>query len=196
MSVARKAFSSDHPPKKLTSSGGAAVPRLSHTCSSENFSDSLHLETLGASAATGTLELPALALDERLLVGVGTETEVLDRLAGVLGATDEDDVGASRGAEGELVEGEALTAGLEDAGAGGGGEAQGADAELGALDEAGVIGDLGDGGHDLALELLVGGGPLVQKSDLGQGNGGPSGRLVLFRPRLKTLNLGEDELAC
>lgn len=172
------------------------MPRLSHTCSSENFSDSLHLETLGASAATGTLELPALALDERLLVGVGTETEVLDRLAGVLGATDEDDVGASRGAEGELVEGEALTAGLEDAGAGGGGEAQGADAELGALDEAGVIGDLGDGGHDLALELLVGGGPLVQKSDLGQGNGGPSGRLVLFRPRLKTLNLGEDELAC
>jgi hypothetical protein len=151
-----------------TSSGRATWPCLILLSSCSISSRCLHLETLGASATTGTLELAALGLDEGLLVGVGTEAEVLVGLTGALGATDEDDVGASRGAEGELVEGQALTAGSENAGTGGGGEAESADAELGALDHAGVVGDLGDGGHDLALVLLVGGGPLVERGDLGQ----------------------------
>lgn len=156
------------------------MPYLILFHSSDICSDSLHLETLGASAATGTLELAALALDVGLLVGVGTEAEVLDSLTGVLGATDEDDVGASGGTGGELVEGEALTAGLDDAGAGGGGEAQSADGELGNLEETRVVGDLGDGGDGLALELLVGGGPLGKKSDLGEGNRG-AWKLLVFR---------------
>jgi len=151
-----------------TSSGKATWPCSILLSSCSISSRCLHLETLGASATTGTLELATLGLDEGLLVGVGTKAEVLVGLTGVLGATDEDDVGTSRGAEGELVEGQALTTGGSDAGTSGGSEAEGADAELGALDHAGVVGDLGDGGHDLALVLLVGGGPLVQRSDLGQ----------------------------
>ena len=143
---------------------------LLSSCSSS--SRCLHLETLGASATTGTLELATLGLDEGLLVGVGTEAEMLVGLTGALGATDEDDVGASRGAEGELVEGQALTAGGENAGAGSGSEAESADAELGALGHASVVGDLGNGGHDLALVLLVGGRPLVKRGDLGEGNRG------------------------
>ena len=132
----------------------------------------LHLETLGASATTGTLELATLGLDEGLLVGVGTEAEVLVGLTGVLGATDKDDIGASGGTEGELVEGDALTAGADDAGTGGGSEAESADGELGALDHADVVGDLGNSGHDLALVLLVGGRPLVEGGDLGEGDRG------------------------
>lgn len=143
-----------------------------HNSSSGCFERCLHLETLGASATTGTLELATLGLDEGLLVGVGTEAEVLVGLTGSLGATDEDDVGASGGAEGELVEGQALTAGSSDAGTGGSGEAEGADGELGALDHAGVVGDLGNSGHDLTLVLLVGGGPLVEGGDLGEGDRG------------------------
>ena len=155
-----------------TSSGRATWPCLILLSSCSISSRCLHLETLGASATTGTLELATLGLDEGLLVGVGTEAEVLVGLTGALGATDEDDVGASRGAEGELVEGQALTAGGENAGAGSGSEAESADAELGALGHASVVGDLGNGGHDLALVLLVGGRPLVKRGDLGEGNRG------------------------
>jgi hypothetical protein len=98
---------------------------------------------------------------------------VLVGLTGSLGATDEDDVGASGGTEGELVEGDALTASGDDAGAGSGSEAESADGELGALDHANVVGDLGNSGHDLALVLLVGGGPLVEGGDLGEGDRSP-----------------------
>jgi hypothetical protein len=158
----------------------------------------LHLETLGASATTGTLELATLGLDEGLLVGVGTEAEVLVGLTGSLGATDEDHVGASGGAEGELVEGDALTAGGDNAGTGGGSEAEGADGELGALSHADVVGDLGNGGHDLALVLLVGGRPLVEGGDLGEGNGGPLRRKV-SRAQNAALPLaleGQGDLLC
>ena len=68
-----------------------------------------------------------------------------------LGAAEEDGVGPLGGAEGELVEGEALAAAGEDAGAGGGGESKGADRHLGALHEADVIGDLADDDGDLAV---------------------------------------------
>jgi hypothetical protein len=165
-------------PVKQTSSGEAAWSYLIHQSSAEFFERCLHLETLGASATTGTLELATLGLDEGLLVGVGTEAEVLVGLTGSLGAANEDHVRASWGAEGELVEGDALTAGGDDAGTGGGGEAEGADAELGALNHADVVGDLGNGGHDLALVLLVGGRPLVEGGDLGEGNRGPDLMLV------------------
>jgi hypothetical protein len=89
------------------------------------------------------------------LVGVRTETEVLDRLARVLGTTEKDDVGTGRRAEGELVEGEALTTSLLDASTGCGGEAESADADLGDLEETVVIGDGADDGADLALVGLA-----------------------------------------
>jgi len=110
-------------------------------------------------------------------VGVRAEAEVLHGLARVLRATEKDGVGASRGAEGELVESEALTAGLGDAGAGGGGEAEGADAHLRQLEEADIVGDAGDGGDGLALVGLGGGGLEDGTGDLGERD--PGGVLLV-----------------
>ena len=86
---------------------------------------------------------------------MGTETEVLDGLTGVLGPTEKDDVGASRSTESELVEGEALAASLGDSGTGSGGESESADGHLGDLVDAVVIGNGADNGADLALISLV-----------------------------------------
>lgn len=105
------------------------------------------------------------------------ETEVLHSLARVLRATEKDGVGASRGAEGELVEGEALTAGLGDAGAGGGGEAEGADGHLRDLEEADIVSHAGDSGDGLALVGLGGGGLEDGTGDLGKGD--PGGVLLV-----------------
>jgi hypothetical protein len=107
----------------------------------------LDLETTRPSATTGTLELAALALDVRLLVGVGAEAEVLDGLTAVLGSTEEECVGSSGEAGGDLVDGEGLTAGCEDASACRCGEAHRSDGELGELKETVVVGD----GADLIL---------------------------------------------
>lgn len=62
---------------------------------------------------------------------MGTETEVLDGLAGVLGATEEEGVGTGGGAEGDLIDGQSLTTGSDDASTGGRGEAEGSDGKLG-----------------------------------------------------------------
>jgi hypothetical protein len=110
-------------------------------------STSLDLETARPSATTGTLELAALALDVWLLVGVGTEAEVLDGLTRVLGSAEKDGVGTSGGAGGDLVDGEALTTSLLNARASRGGEAHSGDRELGQLKETVVVGD----GADLML---------------------------------------------
>jgi len=148
----------------------------------------LDLETTRPSATTSALEFAALALDVGLLVGVGAHAEVLDGLTGVLGSTEEEGVGASGGAGGNLVDGEALTAGLLNAGASRGGEAESRNGELGGLEETVVVGDGADlmsisdvprivyaqGSYNddgLALvclrRVLVGGG----RDDLGEGDG-------------------------
>lgn len=102
-------------------------------------------------------EIPACAY----LVRVGTEAEVLDGLTGVLGATEEQGVGASGGAEGKLVQGQALAASLGDPGTGGGGEAQSSDGQLGELEQAVVVSDGANDDDGLALvglaRVLVGG---------------------------------------
>lgn len=103
-----------------------------------------NLETPAPSASTSTLELPALRLDVRLLVLVRAETEVLEGLAGVLGAPEEEGVGASRSPEGELVESQGLTTGSEDPGAGSGGEAESGDSQLGDGELTVVVGDGAD----------------------------------------------------
>lgn len=75
---------------------------------------SLRLVATGLAAATGRLELAALGTHVRLDVRVGHAggTEVLYRLAAVLGAAQQHAVRAGRGAHGELVEGDDLTTGL------------------------------------------------------------------------------------
>lgn len=82
---------------------------------------------------------------------VRAETEVLDSLAGVLRATQEESVGTGRSAQGKLVQGEDLTTGLLDAGTGGSGEAQSGDRQLGDSQEAVVVGDGADDNNGLAL---------------------------------------------
>ena len=105
---------------------------------------------------------------------MGAEAEVLDCLTRVLGTTEEDDVRAGGRAESQLVECDALAAGLLDAGAGGGGEAQSADGHLGeGLGEAVVV---GDGAHDRAgLSLVCLRGVLIcgDGHDLRQAERGP-----------------------
>lgn len=93
---------------------------------------------------------------------------MLDSLTGVLGSTEEKNVGTSWGTEGELVKGDGLPTGLLDAGTSSGGELQRADAELGKLEETVVIGDGTDNGADLAIVDL--GGVLVggDGDDLGE----------------------------
>lgn len=96
----------------------------------------LDLETLGSSATTSLLELAALGHDLGLLVLVRTHAEVLDSLTGVLGTTEEDGVGTGGGAEGKLVESQALTASLGDSGTSSAGEAESGDGHLGNLEHA------------------------------------------------------------
>lgn len=68
-----------------------------------------------------------------------------------LGSTEEEGVGASRGTKGELIEGQALSAGLGDASAGAVGEAQGADLERLEAVKTVVVGDGTDKDNDLGL---------------------------------------------
>lgn len=147
------------------------TPATQRNRSTSSSSNRLDLETPGPSAATSALELAALGLDVGLLVGVGTEAEVLDGLTGVLGSTEEDGVGTSGETGGNLVDGKDLTTSLLDAGAGRGGEAQGSDGELGELKKAVVVGDGADNDDGLALVVLrvglVGGG----SDDLGERDG-------------------------
>ena len=110
-------------------------------------------------------------------MGVRAHAKVLDGLARVLRATEKDGVGASRGTESELVESEALTAGLDDASAGGGGEAESADGHLGDLEKADIVGHAGNGGNCLALVGLGGGGLEDSTGNLGEGD--PGGVLLV-----------------
>lgn len=103
---------------------------------------------------------------------VGAHTEVLGGLPGVPLATEQDGVGTSGRTERELVEGDSLTTGLEDALLRGLGEAEGSDGQLGDLDETDVIGD-GANNND-GLGLTVGGGSGLLE-DAGERNRGAVG---------------------
>jgi hypothetical protein len=85
---------------------------------------------------------------------VGAHAEVLDGLTGVLGATEQQGVAASGGTQSELVEGQGLTTSGDNAGTGGGGEAQSSDAQLGDLEETVVVGDGTNNDNGLALGTL------------------------------------------
>ena len=86
---------------------------------------------------------------------VGTHAEVLDGLARVLGATEQEGVGAGGLLEGQLVEGDDLAAGGGDAGAGGGGDAEGGDRDLGDGQETVVVSDGADNDDRLVLVAVL-----------------------------------------
>ena len=99
---------------------------------------------------------------------VGAHAEVLDGLPGVPLAPEQDGVGTSGRTERELVEGDSLTTGLEDALLGGLGEAEGSDGQLGDLEETDVVGDGANNNDGLGVTVGSVGGLL---EDAGEGNG-------------------------
>ena len=102
--------------------------------------------------------LPALRGGVGLLVLVGAHAEVLDGLARVALAAEEDGVRTSRSTHRELVEGQRLATSLQDALLGRRGEAQGSNRQLGDLKEADIVGDGSDDDDGLGLEVGRGGG--------------------------------------
>lgn len=81
-------------------------------------------------------------------LGTGGGAEVSQGFS-ALGASDQDGVLSLGGSQGQLVEGEALTTGGQDALSSGFGEAQGADLHLGEFEDTFVVQDLGDDHLDL-----------------------------------------------
>jgi hypothetical protein len=87
-----------------------------------NILHNLNLETSRSSASTSLLELASLGSDVRLdtivCVGVGDRrlvSEMADSLTGVLGAAEKHGVASLGRAKSELIESDALTAGLDNA---------------------------------------------------------------------------------
>lgn len=73
------------------------------------------------------------------------------------GSSHQETSGASGVLEGELIEGQDLTTGLDDSLSGGLGDLEGANGKLGDLEESDVVGDIGDGNNGsvvLALQVL------------------------------------------
>ena len=86
---------------------------------------------------------------------MGAHAEVLDGLPSVALAPEQDGVGTSGRTERELIEGQDLTASLEDALLGGLGEAESGDGQLRDLEQTDIIGD--GANNDNGLAVAVGG---------------------------------------
>ena len=93
---------------------------------------------------------------------------MLDRLTRVLGSTKQNDVGASRSAQRELIECQTFTASLLDARASSRSEAKGANRQLGDFIEAVVVCNRADDCPDLALMYLFARGVVSDGDDFGQ----------------------------
>lgn len=108
---------------------------------------------MALTTALSTLELTALGTDIRLNVALGasSDTKVLNGLTGVLLSAEEDTVGASGAALGELVKSQALTTSLDNAGTGSLGETKSSDLHLGDLNETLIISDGTDKDGDAVL---------------------------------------------
>lgn len=98
---------------------------------------------------------------------VGAHAEMLEGLTSVLGATKQEGVASGRSTQSELIQRQALTTGSNDAGTGGGSEAQGSDRDLGDLEETVIVGDGADDNDGLVG--LVATGDL--RLDAREGNG-------------------------
>jgi hypothetical protein len=97
--------------------------------------------------------LAALGESVGLLVLVGTHAEVLVGLTGSLDTAEQDSVGTGGGTDGELVEGNGLTASSDDALLGATSESEGGNGELGDLGQADVIGDSSNLDDDLGVTI-------------------------------------------
>ena len=84
---------------------------------------------------------------------VGAHAKVLDGLARVALATEEDGVRTSRSTHRELVKGQGLATSLEDALLGRGSEAQGGNRQFGDLEKTDIIGNGADGDDDLRVTV-------------------------------------------
>lgn len=131
-----------------------------------------------------------------LLVLVRTHAEMLDGLTGVPLAAEQDGVRPGGRAESELVEGQDLTAGLEDALLGRLGEPEGGDGELRNFQKTDIIRHGTDSDDDLGIAV---GRALGLLNDAREGKGGtvrlgeektveerlhmPSGKFLLESPR-------------
>lgn len=100
---------------------------------------------------------------------VGAKAEVPDGLAGVLGATEDQGVGASRGTQSQLIKGNSLATCRNDAGAGGSGKSQSGNRDLGEGQEAVVIGN-GTNDNDGPLLVLLDVGDNARQRDGGSVN--------------------------
>ena len=110
------------------------------------------------------------AFEPTYLVLVGAHAEVLDSLTCVLGATEQQSVASSGGAESKLVEGQCLTTGGDNASTGSGSESKSGNGDLGDFEKAVVVGNGADDNDDLTLLVL---GELAL--DTGEGDGGSVG---------------------
>ena len=116
---------------------------------------------------TGLFELAALGAHIGLDVAtwLARDAKVLHGLAGVLGSAQKHRVRALGGAGGQLIEGDGLTASLDDASTGRLGESQSSDRHLGHLEQAHVVRNRAD--KDSSLALLA----LQVLGDVGQRHG-------------------------
>lgn len=99
---------------------------------------------------------------------VRSKAEMLDGLSGVLRPSEEEGVGAGRGPHRELVEGQALASGGDDAGAGGCSESQRGDGELGDLEQSVVVRHGADYDNGFAQGLLACPATLGVRNDAGE----------------------------
>ena len=116
----------------------------------------LNLEASARSATTSSLELATLRAHVRLRLAAGStgSAEVLHSVTARAATMQQHGVRASRGAESQLVERQALASGLHDARAGSLREAQSAHLHRGNLDQAHVVRNGAHHHGDLAVSAL------------------------------------------
>lgn len=117
---------------------------------------SLHLLLVRSrgTATSGALKLAARGADVRLRGAVWhtrSKAKVADGLTGIAWSLEEDGVLAGGSTSSQLVEGDDLTSGLQDACSSALGDAEGGHRELRHLEKTGVIGDGADNDGDLIL---------------------------------------------
>jgi hypothetical protein len=116
---------------------------------------SLDLETTRSTLTTSTFKLTTLGTNERLLVLMGTHTEVLNRLTRVLGTTDEDSVGTSRSTEGQLIQSKDFTTSLQDTSLGSLGKVKSSNRELGEVQKTRIIGNGTNNNNSLTFLVVL-----------------------------------------
>jgi hypothetical protein len=125
--------------------------------------------SLAVPPSSRSLELPSLALDVRLGLGVGNTSgsEVLDGLTTILRTTKEESVGTSGSTESELVKGENTTTSLHNTSTSCGRHLQRGDGEGRDLEQTRIIRHCTNDNDDLVLL------PLGVTNDAGEGDDRP-----------------------